>query len=136
MKPKEYLVSIGALPKGATGRGRLSLENKALIQKAVAEGIQIEGYTVSEAKDSTAAPVVSKVIHSTTLLDVPDEAKAEENWQAFVNGNEIGMRTPCVKCSNSLTYCRCEKSRVWVDFDRIGVVDFRPRTSPIPKNRW
>lgn len=45
MKPKEYLLSIGAISE--IGRGRLSVDNIAKVKQAVSEGIVIEGYSVS-----------------------------------------------------------------------------------------
>lgn len=131
-KPKEYLFEHGKIddPKQ---RGRMSLDNKAFITAAVESGVLIEGYGETTAEDG--AVVIDKVsIDPNRVFDVPDESRPEASFTAYVGTKEIGMRTICNVCSNSLNYCHCSSPRVWVDFDREGVVNFAGRTKPT--KRW
>lgn len=137
MKPKEYLLKHGHID--SIGRGRLSREHIAIIEKAVAEGVNIEGYSVSS-KPTAETPKVAREPRADTIPDVPDESRPEKNWQAYrksgVDIVDVGMRTVCNNCGSSLTYCRCPKPVVWVDADIEAVVYFKPRTSPLPTKRW
>lgn len=137
MKPKEYLLKHGHITH--IGRGRMSAEHIAIIKKAVAAGENIEGYSV--ARPSTAAPVpqsedsqVVRESRSDSIPDVPEESRPEKDWTAYRHEDgkqvEIGMRTVCNNCNSSLTYCRCNRPVVWVDYDSETVVYFKPRTSP------
>lgn len=138
MKPKVALVKDGFLPAGSENkRGRLSLDAINRLKTLAGQGWDIEGYSVSKATAVSEKPVVEKVsVDPNRIADVPDESRYENDWQAFVNDAEIGMRTVCNVCKSSLTYCRCQFPRVWVDFDTEGVVNFKPRTTPINPKRW
>jgi hypothetical protein len=136
MKPKAALVKAGILPAGSENkRGRLSLD---MIEKVKELAIanpswNIEGYEVSKPTAATDKPEVVKVKNNGTgILDVPDEAKSESLWEAFVNDNgktiPVGMRTVDNVCGNSLTYCRCASPKIWLDHAREGVVYFKART--------
>lgn len=101
MKPKEYLVKHGHLKEVA--RGRLSREHIAIIEKAVAEGVCIEGYSIGQSKD-TAAPVAVKA-KATSNKDVIEPAPytyPESEYQAveFRNGKRVirSMRECCNTC--------------------------------------
>lgn len=127
VKPKQYLLSIGALKE--ITRGRLSREHIDLCKEAAAKGISIEGYSVN---DSGTRPVVVKEPprdHS-AVLDVPDAVRDESAWEAFAETPDglkpVGIKTVCNACGNSLPYCRDQHPRVWLDFDREGVVVFKP----------
>lgn len=142
MKAKEWLLKNGHIK--AITRGRISLENRALIEEAVRNGANIEGYSVSTApvKDETpavvtkAAPVSSeKIIH-----DIGPERYDEREWIAFIyedgKQKEIGIRSVCATCGASLTYHVCESPRVRVDYDQTAVVNFKPRTTPLQAKRF
>lgn len=133
MKPKEWLVAQGHLKEA--GRGRMSREHIALIHKAVAEGVEIEGYsTPKPAPMKASEPKAEAKVESTGIVDVPDEVRPESEWQAFVDNREIGMRTVCNGCGNSLTHCYEKFPRVWLDHAREGAVSFKPRSTP--RQRW
>ena len=143
MKPKQWLFDNGHIT--VIKQGRLSGEHKALIENAVRNGAQIEGFAVSTATPKNEAeksmPKVEKVsVDANRILDVPDEARNENQWEAyrFQDGKpvEVGMRTVDNGCGSSLSYCRCESPRVWVDVDNEAMVRFKPRTRPLPNKRW
>lgn len=134
MKPKEWLFKNGHIE--VIGRGRLSAAHIALIHEAVANGVQIEGYSVSKTDISTDKPEpvkVERIAHDPNrVVDVPDIARDERDFMAYRSENgkriEVGMRTVDNNCGSSLTYCHCESPRVWVDYDREAVVHFTSRT--------
>lgn len=139
MKPKVALVKDGFLPAGSENvRGRLSGAAIERCKQLAAQGWDIEGYSVSKSTDSTTAPVVEKVkAIDAGIVEIPNEYRAEANWTAHTTEGEIGMRTVCNVCGASLNYCGCLHPKVWVDFDREGVVYFKPRTnSLVPGKRW
>lgn len=138
MKPKAALVKDGFLPAGSENkRGRLSAAAIDRLKELAGKGWDIEGYTVSKSSNSTAPPKVEKVaVDHNRVIDVPDESRPEADWQAFTTNGEVGMRTCCNACGASLTYCRCPRPRVWLDFQTEGVVYFKPRTNPVPIKRW
>lgn len=136
MKPKDWLHKNGHIE--TIGRGRMSAAHIALINEAVANGEQIEGYSIvsdkgiAKATGETAAPTVERTkVDPNRIPDVPDVARDERTTMAyhFVDGKrvEIGMRTVDNVCGSSLTYCHCENPVVWVDFDRSVVVNFGTR---------
>ena len=132
MKPKEWLVANGHLKEA--GRGRMSREHIALIQKAVAEGAEIEGYSTPKPATVKVSEPKAEKVESTGIVDVPDMVRHENDWQAYVDTREVGMRTVCNGCSNSLTHCYCKFPKVWLDHTREGVVVFKQRTTP--RKRW
>ena len=133
MKPKQWLFDNGHIKE--IGRGRLSAAHIALINEAVANGVNIEGYSVVKQNVSTDKPEPAKVertkVDPNRIVDVPDMARDERDFTAyrFEDGKrvEVGMRTVCNVCGSSLTYCHCESPMVWVDFDRQSVVKFATR---------
>lgn len=134
MKPKQWLHANGHLD--VIKQGRLSLAHKALIEQAVRDGAQIDGFAVSKAEPKTeaekAAPRVEKVaIPGQRILDVPDERRSESMWTAhtYLDGTKVpvGMRQVCNTCHNSLTYCPCRVPVVWIDHEHTGVVTFTPK---------
>lgn len=136
MKPKQWLAQNGHIAD-PNQRGRLSAAHKALIEKAVLDGADIDGYAVSKAVSDTPAPKVERVsVDPNRIADVPDESRPETDWEAHTNNGPIGMRTVCNTCHSSLTYCHCPHPKVWLDSDTEGVVFFRARKSPLPKKKW
>jgi hypothetical protein len=132
MKPKEWLVAQGHLKEA--GRGRMSREHIALIQAAVASGVEIEGYSTPKPAPVKAVEPKPEKVESTGIVDVPETVRHEADWQAFVDNREVGMRTVCNGCGNSLTHCYEKFSKVWIDHTREGVVVFKQRTTP--RKRW
>lgn len=143
MKPKDWLLANGHIKE--ITRGRMSREHIALIEQAVRDGEQIDGYAVSTAvrtpADTPTPPKVEKVAKpSERIADVPDETRPESSWEAYTYYNgakkDIGMRTVCNTCGNSLTYCPCRTPMVNLDDGGVGLVSFKVRTKPLPTTRW
>lgn len=139
MKPKQWLFDNGHI--SVIGKGRLSRESIALIEQAVRDGVNIEGYAVSSVKpkseDEKSAPKVEKVaVAGNRILDVPDEARDENSWTAHTSEGEVGMRTVGTCCGNSLTYCRCATPMVWLDHMRQAAVFFKPAKGPVSNRKW
>lgn len=134
IKPKQWLFDNGHTDS-VGGRGRMSLAHKNLIMEAVANGTAIEGYALKEAVTLTGkespAEVKRIVMDPNKIVDVPDACRDEKAVMGFYREEgkviEIGMRTVDNNCGNSLNYCHCESPRVWVDYDRQVVVNFKPR---------
>ena len=137
MKPKAALVKDGFLPAGSENkRGRMSAAAIARCEELVSQGWKIEGFAASSAKpaDASAAakPTVERVkTDPNRLVDVPDMRRDERDWTARVTvdgkSREIGFRTVDNGCGNSLGWCYCPTSRVWVDSNREAVVEFVSR---------
>lgn len=134
IKPKIWLRDNGHMTaEEAAKKGRMSLVNKALVEAAVARGVNIEGYSVVREDSPTGeTPKVERVaVDPNRVVDVPDAYRDERTLMAYhmVEGKrvEIGMRTVDNNCGSSLTYCACESPRVWVDHDHQVVVNFAPR---------
>jgi hypothetical protein len=115
----------------------MSADHKRLIEEALIAdpSLRIEGFSVS-AKPAdasvTSKPTVERVkTDANRLLDVPDMRRDERDWTARVNVDgktrEIGFRTVCNGCGNSLGWCYEGSSRVWVDTNREATVEFIPR---------
>lgn len=140
MKPKVALVKSGFLPAGSENkRGRLSADAIAECKRLVAEeGYKIEGYEVSStpASEKDAPVVQKKSVDPNRILDVPDEARSEDAWEAHTSEGPVGMRTVCNTCHSSLTYCHCAPPMVWVAYDRAAAVYFKPRTRPLNHRKW
>lgn len=137
-KPKEYLFEHGKIDNPKQ-RGRMSLENKAFIAEAVANGVLIEGYG-AEVNDSGKTVVEKVSVDPNRVFDIPDEIRPESDWEAYSIRDganvHVGMRTPCNTCKNSLTYCYCSQPVVNLDYQTTGVVYFKARTTPLPNKRW
>lgn len=133
MKPKEYLVKEGHIK--VAGRGRLSRENIAIIEAAVARGVAIEGYSVSTPATASEPAEVKRAAPAVDVYDVPDEKRPERDWEAVrVNDQTvIGMRTVCNVCRNSLNYCWCQFPMVWAGHNHQSEVYFKPRTTPVKR---
>lgn len=129
MKPKDWLKANGHITE--IKRGRMSREHITLIKEAVANGAKIEGYGEVSATASAPATVERVAVDPNRLVDVPDVFRDERALMAYrvENGKnvEIGMRTVDNNCGSSLTYCRCDSPRVWVDHETQAVVNFKPR---------
>lgn len=132
MKPKEWLVANGHLKEA--GRGRMSREHIALVKAAAEAGADIEGYSTPKSAPVKATEPKTEKVESTGIVDVPDVVRPESEWQAYVDNREVGMRTVCNGCKNSLTHCFCSFPKVWLDHAREGVVVFKQRTTP--RKRW
>lgn len=140
MKPKEWLHKNGHIDN-PNQRGRLSAAHKSLIEQAVRDGVNIDGYAVStvqpKTEDEKALPKVERrAAPSDRLIDVPDEARSESDWEAYTASGPVGMLTVCNVCHSSFTYCHCQHPRVWVDHETEGVVFFKPRKTPLSNKRW
>jgi hypothetical protein len=137
MKPKMWLKENG-FPDIKLGKGRMSGEQVEAVKAAVARGVHIEGYSAGPAPvNSTETPEVKRVaVDGSRVVDVPDESRRPEDWQAYTSNGEIGIKTVCNLCKSSLTYCRCGQPKVWLDSDLEGVVWFKPRTVPLPSRPW
>lgn len=131
MKPKEWLKAHGHITE--IGRGRMSAAHIALIKDAVANGTEIEGYGSVTPKATGAPATVERTAVSTvkTIADIGEPTRDERSIMAYrtVDGKtvEIGMRTVDNNCGTSLTYCKCESPRIWVDHESQAVVNFKPR---------
>ena len=142
MKPKEWLLKNGHIKE--ITRGRMSREHISLIENAVRNGASIEGYGVSTtAPAEKSAPVkVEKVgTDPNRILDIPEfPVRDEREWQGYANVNgkirDIGMRTVCNTCNNSLSYCGCKSPIVWIDHETTAVVNFKGRVTPLSNRRW
>lgn len=118
MKPKEYLVSIGVLEKGAENqRGRLSLANIELCKEAAAKGVSIEGYSVSTGPTKD-APVVTKekVTNEKVIAELAPYRYPENEFQAYelVDGKKKArsLREVCRNSRVSLVVCPCDSHRI------------------------
>lgn len=135
MKPKAALIKDGTIPT-KMGKGRLSGEQIARCKELAAMGWDIEGYTVTKSTAADATPVVEKAERHdpNRVFDIPDESRPESVWRAYRHDDgkqvTVGMRTVCNACGTSLTYCRCEHPRVWVDHNAEAVVYFKPVRKP------
>lgn len=149
IRPKEWLVKNGHLPAGSeNARGRISRENIALIEAAVASGVDILGYSRSGPASTVEPPKVERAAAqpATVVADIGDpthpELERREGGlylrEAFAGTVNVGMRTVCNNCKRSLTYCLCESPKVWVDHSTESVVNFRTRKVPddYRVNRW
>lgn len=134
MKPKQWLADNGFIDKADINRrGRMSAENVQRIKDAVANGVHIEGYSVSKPAVATAKPeaeVTRVSSDSSRVADVPDEVRSADLWEPFDDTGKrfaIGIKGCCENCRNSLTYCRCTFPVLRVDHDRVSVVTFKPK---------
>lgn len=129
MKPKDWLKANGHISE--IKRGRMSREHIELIKAAVATGVKIEGYGEVTATADKPATVERTAVDPNRLVDVPDVYRDERTLMAYRTQDgkqiEIGMRTVDNNCGSSLTYCRCDSPRVWVDHESQAVVNFKPR---------
>lgn len=130
LKPKVALVKDGFLPAGSENkRGRLSLAAIERLKVLAANGVAIEGYSVSKPSDSTAAPVVTRVKHDPNVIAELIPQTRGEDLIPMVNGKvwPIGIKGCCNTCKVSLTHCPCPSPKVWLDFQTEAVVTFKPR---------
>jgi len=125
MKPKAALVKDGFLPPGSENvRGRLSGAAISRCEELAAKGWKIDGFMASS---QTKTVVRVPKPDPERVFDIPDETRNESYWRAFAGDGEIGMRTVCLRCNSSLTYCPCPSPVVWLDFQTQGTVTFKPR---------
>lgn len=128
MKPKEWLKANGHIKE--VGRGRMSVAHIALINEAVANGVEIEGYSRPKATAQSAPKDKPAPKESTGIADVPDALRDARDFKVVSaeTGKEIPMVGPvtvCNGCRSSLTYCPCPAPRVWLDHEREIVVKFK-----------
>jgi hypothetical protein len=144
MRPKEWLVKNGHLPAGSeNARGRISRENIALIQEAVAKGASIDGYLRTAVASEVQPAVVERVTpasggNSGVDGETPQETVPEKYNRAFVGDHEVGMRTVCDVCRRSLNFHLCDSPKV-MDNGVSSVVVFKARKNPEsyrPNERW
>lgn len=109
MKPKEYLVKHGHLDK--IGRGRLSSKHIEIIENAVANGANIEGYSATAAPVENEPKVVRKVENNNDIVELQPYRYSEDEFVAFeyVDGKKItrSLREACRNCRVSLVQCWC-----------------------------
>lgn len=98
-------------------RGRISRDHDALIQKAVAAGAKIEGYSAAGTGESE--PVVTKDAQPDTgVVELAPYRFPEEDFKAveFRNGKKIerSLRSACNNrgCGVSLVVCYCAEPRI------------------------
>lgn len=131
MKPKEYLLKHGHIT--VIGRGRMSREHIAIIEEAVKNGVNIEGYSHSTAPDAEKTVVKTEKPEFAGVADVPEPFRDERSLFAYTfhNGVQwaVGMRTVYNICRSSLTYCACPHPKIWLDFDTESVVLFGDKTT-------
>lgn len=132
MKPKAALVKDGFLPAGSENkRGRLSGDAVNRLKELAANGWNIEGFTVSkptaEVKDNDEPVKVERVKRDSSAIEELVPMTRDENaLEAFTSNGKIGFRTVCNICGSSLTHCPCPQPKVWLDYNREGVVYFKP----------
>ena len=136
LTPKEYLRSIGV---ETGGRGRMPADHVAKVKAAVASGIAIKGYEASTPRVSSTStapsePVVTRAAAGASVYDVSPPLRDEHVNKAMADGRNVGMRAICQGCGNSLTYCPCKSPTVFVDHDRMCVVEFV--STPHTPIRW
>ncbi len=139
MKPKKWLIDNGHMSADKINqRGRLSRENVALIEAAVRNGADIEGYTSVTSKPTADSdkPAEVKVERATAtgerIIDVPNPIRPEDSWSAhtFIDGKKVavGMKTVDQGCGNSLTYCACRNASAYVGIHQdICLITFTPK---------
>jgi hypothetical protein len=114
MKPKEYLLSIGAIKE--IGRGRLSREHIEMCKEAAKKGVSIEGYSVTTGPD--AEKTVEKVAVSTEkqVIEPMPIRYPEDEYVAveFREGKRVlrGMREACRQTGLSLVGCPCDNHQI------------------------
>lgn len=113
MTPKQALIKDGKV-KVSEGRGRLSREAKARVLELVADGWQIDGYTVEKPtkvnKDSNATPAPVVKAHAPNVKTVADyvEFYPEGEYTAEdQHGKTVSMREVCRNCGVSLVQDSC-----------------------------
>jgi hypothetical protein len=131
---KEALVLAGKLDKSRAGKGKPSRQMVADADELVKKGWKIKGRTLVSTPANAEPAKVAKVAGSggKEIADIGPPRRDDREWEAYANvdGKEvaIGMRTVCNgPCGNSLTYCWCSQSTVFLDFDQTAVVNFRQR---------
>lgn len=127
-KPKEWLKANGHIKE--IGRGRMSVAHIALINEAVAKGVEIEGYSSPKATAQSAPKDKPAPKESTGVIDVPEPLRDARDFKVVSaeTGKPIPMVGPatiCNGCHSSLTYCPCQFPRVWLDHEREIVVKFK-----------
>jgi hypothetical protein len=125
MKPKEYLVSIGALDE--IKRGRLSLAHIELCKEAAGKGIAIEGYSISTAavNDKPAIVTKEKVTNEKVIAELAPYRYPENEFRAYelVDGKKEyrSLREACRQTRVSLVCCPCDNHEI-VATDGTGSV--------------
>lgn len=117
MKPKVWLVENKHKPKGYEDtRGRMDSAAKALVEAAVASGVQIDGFAVSSKATGPVEPVVSRVATggSTAIAELPEYRYNFETHHAYsYEGEKKVARSLAEVCKSpscsgsSLVVCRC-----------------------------
>jgi hypothetical protein len=134
--PKAALLAHGKIE--SIGRGRISGPNNAWLDEQVAAGaFTVATMTVKASTGPTPAPptVERAKASETGIADTRPITRDEHALQAYVGKDDVGMRAVCENCTSSLTYCPCSSPMVrWKN--ALSVVEFKPRTRPLPVNPW
>jgi len=126
MKPKEYLVSIGELDE--VKRGRLSLAHIELCKKAAANGVSIEGYSITTGatKETPAIVTKSKVTNEKVILEMAPYRYPLEDFQCYemVNGKKVirNLKEVCGHTGYSLVQCPFDAPHLITSTDATGSV--------------
>lgn len=110
MKPKEALIKDGKVPT-TLGRGRMSAAQKERCRELVAQGWQIDGFSLETSK-STDKPAVVKAEPVTNEKVIAELVYRydETEWQAKAeDGTIFGMREVCQPCGYSLVGHGCDE---------------------------
>jgi hypothetical protein len=138
MKPKAALVKAGLKPaEYENSRGRMSAADKdAVADLAVKHpdwNIEVPGQPapVSVSPSQPTAVVTDKPkVGGTGIVDIGPPIRHEEEWDAFVTVSgkrsrfDKGIKGVCLNCNNSLTYCFCRYSVVFVDHQTLGIIEY------------
>lgn len=106
---REYAISLGL---AKPGRGRLSAEAHAAIQKAMGEGVVFSDSTPTSPAQTTKAPKDSKTPSETVIA--PTAVVSEPNGYKFFYIDDKGKRrnvserTACYSCGYSVGWHYCD----------------------------
>ena len=107
---KDYAASLGLAKRG---KGRMSLEATAAVNKAIADGMTFSDYRISKASPDAAGPVVEKAGPQDQTENVYADAymryEMDQEFTYSVDGKAyvISARPACMTCGFSLVGHTC-----------------------------